>query len=240
MDRPTRRRLIRLRRRPWSIAVVKLNPSSSSSPFHHPRRIASPWWFHLPTTHPPRQSGHPHVSPVLRRPLRPLSLRNESRRGERRACSETLRRTRSSPHRLMLSRSQRAKRAQIQAQKRHIKRNRPSLTFCKFFLSFYGSMVDDNDTCVVEVSVGSSTTRCTIRPRTDRSRPLEGLGSPSSTQPSPLTRAARLSSCFQRRTRGETQQRGRRRLREGMVMMYLEGVIRSSHEAEALLRWTRS
>ena len=46
----------------------------------------------------------------------------------------------------------------------------PLRTFCKsctFFLSFYGSTADVNDTCVVAVFVGSSTAQCTTTLRTD-------------------------------------------------------------------------
>ena len=138
-----------------------------------------------------------------------LLLQNESCTGERRACAETLCRSRSSFLCLRLSRSRRAKRAHIRAQKHRIRRNRPLLMFCKsfaFFVSSHGSMADVNDMCVV---VGVRREFYNLMYNRTKSRPISSLESPTSpstTQPSPLSQVTRLSSYFPRRTRGETQQ----------------------------------
>jgi hypothetical protein len=70
----------------------------------------------------------------------------------------------------LLSQSRTARKAQIRAPKRHIKRSQPLRTFCKslaFFLSFYGSTADVNDTYVVAVFAGGSIAQYIIMLRTD-------------------------------------------------------------------------
>ena len=62
------------------------------------------------------------------------------------------------------------RKAKIRAPKRRIKGSQPLRTFCKSyasFLSFFGSMADVDDTCVVAVFVRSSTAQCTTTLRTD-------------------------------------------------------------------------
>jgi hypothetical protein len=70
----------------------------------------------------------------------------------------------------LLSQSRRARKAQIRAPKRHIKRSQLLQTFCKslaFFLSFYRLTADVNDTYVVAVFAGGSIAQYIIMLRTD-------------------------------------------------------------------------